>query len=166
VISRPSDGVERTVANHLAIRYQSLPKGELYGLVCKTSVIGCGTDSSRWIAGAKVWLDDGRMQTTGTDAAYDFLNVTQRIACVTVKAAGYKTAYKCTDQQITPGQINYNSVAMYPGVDPIDAGVADAPAAPDAAMGSAGGDAGNPGMGPGGGCCGAGRNSPPIALGA
>jgi len=159
VVSSPSDGVERTVANHIGVKYGALPKGELYGLICKHSVVGCGTDSSRWIVGATVTLDDGRTDTSGTDASYDFTNVTLRLACVTVKKTGYLTKKQCR-QVDQPGQLNYNSVAMFEGTDALDAGVTDA-TGPDidaASSGDGGGDAGTGHTGPGGGCCDAGRD--------
>ncbi len=168
VISSPSDGVERTVANHLAVKYGSLPKGELYGLICKDSVIGCGTDvPSRKISGATVTLDDGRQQVTDSTGAYDFLNVTARLACVTVRKTGYVTKTQCN--QIQSGQINYNSVALYEGVDPPDAGVGpgeDAGIGVDAGgVGDAQtGDGGNGISEPGPGCCESGRSTPNAPL--
>jgi exopolysaccharide biosynthesis protein len=124
VISSPSDGIERTVANHLAVKYGMLPKGEIYGLICKHSVIDCATDTpSRRIAGAAVTLDDGRSIVTDTTGAYDFVSVTPRLACVTVKKTGYLTVHQC--RQVEPGVITYNSVALWEGTDPIDAGVGD-----------------------------------------
>jgi exopolysaccharide biosynthesis protein len=166
VISSPSDGVERTVANHLAIKYGQLPKGELYGLICKDSVINCSTDvPNRKLSGATVTLDDGRQQVTDSTGAYDFLNVTARLACVTVKKTGYLTKTQC--KQVAPGQINYNSVALYAGTDPPDAGVGqdagigvDASVARDAQTG----DGGNGLDGPGGGCCDSGRSGGPPGL--
>lgn len=155
VVSSPSDGVERTVANHLAIKYGSLPKGELYGLICKDSVINCATDMpNRKLSGATVTLDDGRQIVTDASGAYDFLNVTARLACVTVKKAGYLTKTQC--KQVSPGQINYNSVALYAGQDPPDAGVGeDAGIGVDAAVvrDAQTGDGGNGLDGPGPGCC-------------
>jgi exopolysaccharide biosynthesis protein len=158
--SSPSDGVERSVANHIGVKYGALPKGELYGLICKHSVVGCGGDSSRWIVGASVRLDDGRTQTSGADASYDFPNVTLRLACVTVKKTGFLTVHQCR-QVDQPGQLNYNSVAMFEGTDALDAGVMDATATDiDAATSGdgGGGDGGNGKTGPGGGCCDAGRD--------
>ena len=160
--SSPSDGVERSVANHIGVKYGALPKGELYGLICKHSVVGCGTDSSRWIVGAKVTLDDGREVMSGSDASYDFPNVTLRLACVTVKKTGYLTKTQCRQVDMA-GQLNYNSVAMFEGTDVQDAGVADAPgpdidatAAGDGAMT----DGGTGFQSPGGGCCDAGHGGP------
>lgn len=166
LINSPSDGVERTVANHLAVKYGSLPKGELYGLICKDSVIDCATDvPSRKIAGATVTLDDGREIVTDSSGAYDFLNVTARLACVTVQKAGYVTKTQC--KQVAPGQINFNSVALYEGMDPPDAGVGE-----DAGIGVDGsvpadahpGYGGNSPPDPGAGCCETGRSGPNPVL--
>jgi exopolysaccharide biosynthesis protein len=170
VISSPSDGVERVVANHLAVKYGSLPKGQLYGLICKDSVINCGTDvPSRKLSGATVTLDDGRQQVTDTTGSYDFLNVTARLACVTVRKTGYLTKTQC--KQVVPGQISYNSVALYPGTDPPDAGVGpgeDAGIGVDASVPSdaLNGDGGTGFGGGGGGCCDAGGSggSPSLWL--
>jgi hypothetical protein len=164
LISSPSDGVERTVANHLAIKYGSLPKGQLVGLICKHDVIGCTDDPARKMSGVKVILDDGRVQTTDATALYDYTSVTQRLACVTAKKAGFLTKTQCA--QVDGNGITYNSIAMWEGVDAIDAGVSDANTEPaDATTGSGGtGDAGNHETGPGGGCCGTGRDRPAVWL--
>ena len=165
-INVPSDGVERTVANHLAIKNGSLPKGELYGLICKHSVMGCATDvPSRKISGATVILDDSRTQVTDATGAYDFLSVTPRLACVTVKKTGYLTVTQC--RQVEPGQLTYNSVALWEGTDSPDAGVGeDAGIGTDAStlLDAQSGDAGNGYDGPGGGCCDSGRDRPDVAL--
>jgi hypothetical protein len=164
VINSPSDGVERTVANHLAVKYGSLPKGELYGLVCKHTVINCSGDVTKYVVGAQVTLDDGRVQTTGAASSFDFLSVTPRLACVTVKKTGYLSKRQC--RQVVPGDITYNSVALWEGTDPLDAGVPDASPARDGANGrdAGAGDGGNGAAGPGGGCCDAGRQPPPALL--
>ena len=96
---------------------------------------------------------------SGADASYDFANVTLRLACVTVKKSGFLTKRQCR-QVDQPGELNYNSVAMFEGTDAIDAGVTDA-TTPDidaATTGDGGGDGGNGATGPGGGCCDAGRD--------
>jgi len=158
--SSPSDGIERTVANHLAVKYGMLPAGELVGLICQTSVFNCTR-----ITGAQVTLDDGRVITTQSDGFYDFLNVTPRLACVTVRKTGFKTKKQC--QTVDSGIQTYNSVVLEPGIDPPpDAGVPDAALPDDASVGdgSVGTDAGIPDTGDGGGCCGAGRDRPPFAL--
>jgi hypothetical protein len=164
VVSSPSDGVERRVANHLGIRFGALPKGELVGLVCEGSITNCTR-----LSGAQVTLDDGRMQTTGTDGFYDFTGVTPRLACLTVKKTGYLTKQQCA--MVESNMQNFNSVVLEPGMDPpgTDAGVPDAPMPEDDASvpdgdGGLGTDGGHPEMGDGGGCCGAGRQQPPIAI--
>ncbi|MBL0220837.1 MAG: phosphodiester glycosidase family protein [Myxococcales bacterium] len=161
VITSPSDGIERNVANHLGVKYGALPRGELVGLVCAVSVFNCTR-----ITGAMVTLDDGRVLTTAADGFYDFTNVTPRLACVTVKKTGYKTKKQC--QIVDSGIQTYNSVVLDPGVDPpADASVPDGPLPTDATTTGDGGfgpDGGTPETGPGGGCCETGRGSPPIAL--
>ena len=160
LISAPSDGVERAVANHIAVKYGSLPKGQLVGLICKHDVFGCGDDPSRTMEGVKVYLDDGREFTTSTTAElYDFTGVTQRLACVTAKKPGWLTKTQCA--QVEGNSMTYNSIAMWEGTDTPDAGVVeDAGNGDDVDGGNGGpghGDAGNPATGPGGGCCESGR---------
>ena len=166
--NRPSDGVQRAVANHLGIKYGALPHGNLVGIICKHDVTLCqGTGTTNRIAGAKVTLDDGRTMTVASDAYYAFDNITPRLACVTVKAAGYLTKSQCNTVE-TGVALTYNSIALDEGTDPLDAGVRDAAASdPDGGPiydGHPAHDAGNPETGPGGGCCGAGRDRPPIIL--
>lgn len=161
VVSSPSDGIERRVANHLAVKYGALPAGQLVGLICQNSVFSCTR-----ISGAQVTLDDARVQTTGPDGFYDFPDVTPRLACVTVRKLGFKTKKQC--QTVESGFQTYNSVVLEPGTDPpVDAGVPEDAALPDDAAPDDGGmrpDAGNPQTGDGPGCCSAGRDRPPIAL--
>ena len=157
--SSPSDGLERPVANHIGVKYGALPRGELVGLICQTSVFNCTR-----ITGAKVKLDDSREVTTGADGFYDFQNVTPRLACVTVSKAGYKTKTQC--QTVSAGIQTYNSVVLEPGMDPPpDAGVPDAPPVDDAGTGGGGGFGGDAGFAepdPPGGCCDAGRDRPIV----
>lgn len=163
LVSMPSDGVERRVANHVAIKYGALPKGELVGLVCAGSITNCTR-----LQGAVVTLDDGRMQTTGTDGFYDFTGITPRLACITARKAGYLTKQQCA--VVESSMQNFNSIVLEPGTDPpADAGVPDAPVPVDDAAvpgndGGTGTDAGFPDTGDGGGCCDAGRDRPPIAI--
>lgn len=121
VASAPSDGVERAVANHLGIRYGALPKGQVVGFIRVRDVFGGAN-----IAGAIATLDDGRTDTVGADGLFDFPGVTPRLACVTATATGYHPATRCV--QVASGMMNYDSIALYPDGDFIDAG----PGAPDA----------------------------------
>lgn len=160
LVSAPSDGVERAVANHIAVKYGSLPKGQLVGFICKHDVFGCGDDPSVTLEGVKVYLDDSRMDTTSTShELYDFTGVTQRLACVTAKKTGWLTKTQCA--QVEGNGMTYNSIAMWEGTDTPDAGVVDDAGTDidvDAGNGGPGhGDAGDPDMGRGGGCCQSGR---------
>ena len=163
--NQPSDGVQRAVANHLGIKYGALPHGNLVGVICKHDVTLCqGSGTANRIAGARAILDDGRTVTTGADAFYAFDNITPRLACVTAKATGYRTKTQCNTVESGVAQ-SYNSIALDPGTDPLDAGVADAALPDDAGPtydGHPAHDAGSPETGPGGGCCGAGRDRPPL----
>jgi hypothetical protein len=167
--NKPSDGVQRPVANHLGIKYGALPHGNMVGVICKHDVTLCeGTDNTYRLPGAKVILDDGRSMVVASDAFYTFDNITPRLACVTAKATGFLTKTQCGIVETGVAQ-SYNSIALDEGVDPIDAGVDDAPSGPDDGGpiydGHPGHDAGNPETGPGGGgCCDAGRDRPPWLL--
>ncbi len=164
VANSPSDGVERTVANHLAIKYGALPAGQMVGIICSTDIFTCNQNPQFRLPGAQVTLDDGRVQTVGSDAFYNFTGVTPRRACVTVHLDGYKTKTKC--ETVESGIQTYNSVSLEEGMDPPDAGVPD-----DGGIGpgdAATFDATHPeaGTGPGfngggGGCCDGGRDHPP-----
>ncbi|MCE9578708.1 MAG: phosphodiester glycosidase family protein [Deltaproteobacteria bacterium] len=119
--STPSDGVERAVANHLGVRYGALPKGQVVGFIRVRDVFGGAN-----IPGAVATLDDGRTDTVGADGLFDFPAVTPRLACVTATATGYHAASRCV--QVESGMMNYDSIALYPNADFVDAG----PGAPDA----------------------------------
>ncbi len=158
VVNAPSDGIERTVANHLGIKYGALPKGSMVGFICKVADIpACGQDPALRVTGVSIKLDDGRV-VTSTDGFYSFAGITPRLACATVKKAGYQTRVAC--KTVSSGVQTYNSVFLEPGVDLPDAGVRDAGGEEiDAGETGDGGvrpDAGFPGTGDGGGCCDAG----------
>ncbi len=166
-IASPSDGVERAVANQLAVRYGSLPSGQLVGFIRERDVFG-GKD----LVGAVATLDDGRQQTVGTGAMYDFSGVTPRYACVTASLAGYHPSKRCV--QVLSQQMNYDSIALYPNGDFIDANPGDPDAGEnsdarrvvDAGPGDDGGFGAQDGRGGGGsgtGCCSAGGGPFPSA---
>ncbi|MBA2540746.1 MAG: phosphodiester glycosidase family protein [Deltaproteobacteria bacterium] len=159
VVNAPSDGIERSVANHLAIKFGALPAGQMVGIICSTDIFTCADDEAFRLPGAEVTLDDGRVRIVGSDAFYNFTGVTPRHACVTVKKAGYKTKTQC--QTVESGIQTYNSVALEEGMDPPpnDAGVPDGP--PNVTDAGILDDGARPDAGfdvdpPGGGCCDAG----------
>lgn len=127
LVNAPSDGVERIVANHLAVRHGALPPGQMIGFVRERDVFNGAN-----IEGALVQLDDGQSDTTGADGYYSFPSVAPHYACVTVSRAGYRTKTQC--KQVTASEPVYNSVALFPNSDFIDAG----PGTPDAAVADAG----------------------------
>lgn len=168
IASSPSDGVERTVANHLAVKYGALPAGQLVGLVCKGDIFECGTNDALKLTGVQVTLDDGRVDVTGTDALYSFPNVTPRLACVTARKTGYRTKTAC--KVVSPGSPpTFNSMTLEAGTDPPpDAGVPDAMVTVDAAELTDGGmmpDGGATAMDSPG-CCNTTRSSSHLPFGA
>jgi hypothetical protein len=168
LISSPSDGVQRPVANHLGIAYGAQPPVSLIGNVFD-SVFGGPA-----LAGVLVRLDSGATDTTGTDGRYTF-SLPPRYACVTASKTGYNTVTQC--KQLETGMMNFNSIVMFPlgqGVDAgvIDAGNPDGMNGDDAATGDDGGgtgdgatgDAGDAG-GDGDGCCSTGtRGRAPVGV--
>jgi hypothetical protein len=147
-----------------------LPKVQLVGFIREGDVFN-GPD----LPGALAVLDDGRQQTVGASAMFDFNNVTPRWACVTASLAGYDTVKRCV--QLMQNTINYDSIALNKSGG-VDANEGPPDARPDAMIvfdGAPGGDGGNPLGGDGGGggatgCCSAsgstcGASEPALALG-
>lgn len=167
LVSSPSDGVQRPVANHVGITFGAQPPVSLIGNVFD-SVFGGPA-----LAGVLVTLDDGRTDTTGADGRYTF-SLPPRYACVTASKTGYNTVTQC--KQLEPGVMNFNSLVMFPlgqGIDAglVDAGNPDGGTGIDAADGDGGGggdgagnDAGDEGGG-GDGCCSTGsRGRDPVGV--
>jgi hypothetical protein len=172
VINTPSDGAERTIANHLAIKYGALPSLELVGLICASDLNQC-MGGINVIVGATVTLDDGSVQISSSSGLYDFHGVAPRLACVTATKTGYYPGSRCV-YVTAETQPTYGSMQLLPcptsgclampdaGIpDAAPLGMPDAPPVPDG-----GPDGGSHLMGPpGGGCCDAGDEPPPLALG-
>ena len=158
LLSDPSDGVERPVANHLAVQFEPKNSGNLTGDICHEDVIACRDNPSLLLPGAEVTLDDGRVQVVGSTARYNFSGISPRLACVTVRLAGYLTKTAC--DYVPAGGIGFESVAMFEGDDPPDAGPRDAGPDPGPDPMDAGlrPDAGQPAIGEGGGCCDSGKS--------
>ncbi len=125
VVSSPSDGVERFVANQLGVRYGMLPPGTMLGFIRERDVFS-GAD----IAGATVSLDSGESMVTAADGRYQFTGLTPRYVCATATHPGYHPVTQCRD--VPSAGMIYNSIALYPNSDFIDAGLIPTPdAAPD-----------------------------------
>ncbi|HLU65830.1 MAG TPA: phosphodiester glycosidase family protein [Kofleriaceae bacterium] len=151
LVSSPSDGVERPVSNHLAVRHGDLADGLILGVVAEGSV-----DGPR-IPGALVTIDDGRQKTFDGETLWSF-SVRPRWACVTATADGYEPGTQC--RQVPSGGEIYASIALQPSTG-ADAGPGapdgggeqpDAGPRPDGGDEQPGADAGGPGDDPGGGC--------------
>jgi MYXO-CTERM domain-containing protein len=112
--SSPSDGVERPVANHLAVRQGAQPEGLILGVVAEADVM-----NGPRIPGALVTIDDGRQKTFDGDNLWSF-SVRPRWACVTAAADGYRPATQCR-QVPSAGEI-YASIALQPNSAFIDGG--------------------------------------------
>jgi len=153
VVSSPSDGVERPVANHIAVHTGVPVNGLLLGHVFEKEI-----DGPR-IAGALVTLDDGRSKTYDGSMVWQF-EVRPRWACVTATADNYHEATQCRDVP-GDGAEKYASITMIPNDEYIDAG----PGGEDGGSGPDGGtepaaDGGPDGDGSGGCGCRAGEGRP------
>jgi len=166
VVSSPSDGVERAVANQLAVQFAPVKHGGLIGLVCDTTINPCNA-----IANATVTMDTGASQQTNANGVFDFTPITPRYTCATAKKSGYYTTERCV--VVGPGPSpTYDSIAMQPcpsgGCPPPDAALPDArieyPDAPPPEGDAGPHGSGSPATGSGGGCCQTGSDRPPWPL--
>jgi hypothetical protein len=116
LVSSPSDGVEREVANHLGVRYGVLPY--------RASVVGEIFDSmfnGTKIATATVTVDGVTATWQNSHTLYSVDNVTPHYVCAKATAPGFKTGTQCkqiTTSDIMASQIQYLSLVLYPGTDP------------------------------------------------
>lgn len=150
LVSSPSDGAERTVANHIAVLHGELPPGAIQGGVFDTVVGG------EMIIGATVTLDTGA-EVTYTGELWSFA-VSPRYVCASGSAPGFQDQTQC--RQILSGRAEYASMALLPeGVERPDGGATSGDAGP-------GSDAGvDDPPGEGCGCTSGGpRGSGPLAV--
>jgi hypothetical protein len=121
LVSSPSDGVQRPVANHLGVSYGPLPY--------RASVVGKVFDSkfgddTKVITNATVTVD-GKTATWNTTAPahtiYNVDDIAPHLVCARASAPGFKSAQQCrqiTAADIQASQIQYLSLVVYPGTDP------------------------------------------------
>ncbi len=105
LVSSPSDGAERPVANHLAIVHGQLGAGTIRGGVFDTVIAG---DK---IVGATVTLDTGETTTYTGEMLWSFV-VAPRYVCVTGSAPGYQDQTQC--RQVGSGENAFASMALLP----------------------------------------------------
>jgi hypothetical protein len=108
LVSSPSDGAERRVANHLLVRFEELEAGQLTVLVRERDI----SDPDADLAGATVTLDDGREATTDAAGEARFDEVRPRLVCATAEAGGFDPATAC--RQVPPGGSVLLSIALFP----------------------------------------------------
>jgi len=121
VVSSPSDGVERAVANQLGVSYGPLPyRASVVGKVFDTNF----GDDTKVLTNATVRVD-GKLATWNTNSpvhtVYNVDGVTPHLVCARASAPGFKTAQQCrqiTASDIQASQIQYLSLVVYPGTDP------------------------------------------------
>ena len=123
VVTSPSDGTERRLANHLGVSFTALANGRMIGFVRARDVF----DATANLVGAQVQLDNGRGVTTDLEGLFQFADLTPRHTCATASHTGYRSVTQC--RLIPSGDEIYNSIALFPNSDFIDAG----PLPPDAA---------------------------------
>ncbi len=116
LVSSPSDGVEREVANHLGLSYGALPyRASMVGEVFDSTFNGTE------ISDATVTVDGVTATWQNNHTLYSVDNVTPHYVCARAKAPGFKTGTQCrqiTTSDIMMSQIQYLSLVLYPGSDP------------------------------------------------
>lgn len=121
LVSSPSDGVQRAVANHLGISYGPLPyRASVVGQVFDSKF----GDNTKLLTTAVVHVD-GNLATWNTNApphtVYNVDNIAPHLVCARASAPGFKSTQQCrqiTASDIQASQIQYLSLVVYPGSDP------------------------------------------------
>ena len=120
VVSSPSDGVERPVANHLGIRWGAQVHFSVVGFVYD-SIFG---DMTKDITNATVTVD-GQLATwpaANMHQLYHVDNITPHYVCAHASAPGYKSGTQCREITVqdvnSMGNTQYLSLVLFPGTDP------------------------------------------------
>lgn len=112
VVNRPSDGSERTVANHLAVfAPASGTQGKLTGLIYE------GTNTSARLANATVQVTGGPRVITDATGLYEF-DLPPGSWTVTASKAGFVTA--SVTRTVTAGATIWGSIGLTRVVVPVD----------------------------------------------
>jgi hypothetical protein len=116
VVSSPSDGVERPVANQIGVHYGAS--------TVRASVVGQVFDSKfngTMLTTASVYVDDVLATWQNNHTLYHVDNVAPHYVCAKASAPGFKTGTQCrqiTAADIQQSQIQYLSLVLFPGTDP------------------------------------------------
>jgi hypothetical protein len=132
VVSSPSDGVQRPVANHLGVRYGAQVHFSVVGFVYDT-VLG---DMSKAINNATVTVDGqvATWPTANNHTLYHVDNIAPHFVCAHATAPGFKSGTQCREITVedvqSQGSVQYLSLVLFKGTDPPP----DMAHAPDMAM--------------------------------
>jgi hypothetical protein len=140
LVSRPSDGAERPVANHLGLRWGRSPyRASVTGFVFDSKF----GDMTKVLTNATVTVDGRDVTWLNGHRQYTIDDVTPHFVCARASAPGFVSAQQCrqiTAADIQTSQIQYLSLVLFPGVDPPDMAAAPDLAAPaDLSLGGGGG---------------------------
>jgi hypothetical protein len=121
VVSSPSDGVERQVANQLGLHYGLSPyRFSVVGEVFDTTF----GDPTKYISTANVVVDGQTATWQNSHTLYHVDNIAPHYVCAHATAPGYKSATQCrqiTESDVAPpngNAVQYLSLVLFPGTDP------------------------------------------------
>jgi hypothetical protein len=121
VVSSPSDGIERPLANQLGVSYGLSPyRFSVVGLVYD-SIFG---DMSKLISDATVVVDGQTSTWQNNHTLYHVDNIAPHYVCAHASAPGFRSATQCrliSVADVAPpngNAIQYLSVVLFPGQDP------------------------------------------------
>jgi MYXO-CTERM domain-containing protein len=108
--NQPSDGAQRTVANHLGVCIVPA-HGTLQGYIRKDDIY----DDAAGMAGATVSLSTGQSAVTDDAGYYQIAEVARGDVTISVSADGFKTGERAL--YVTADDITWGSIAMMEGMD-------------------------------------------------
>jgi Phosphodiester glycosidase len=120
VVNKPSDGVQRPVANHLGVKYGAQVHFSVVGFVYDT-ILG---DMSKAINNAVVTVDGqvATWPTANNHTLYHVDNITPHYVCAHASAPGFKSGTQCREITVedvqSQGSVQYLSLVLFKGTDP------------------------------------------------
>jgi MYXO-CTERM domain-containing protein len=119
LVSSPSDGVERLVANHLGVSQGVSPfRFSLVGQLFDTNF----GDLSKLINNATVTVEGVTAGWLNSHTLYQVDNIAPHYVCAHGSAPGFKSTTQCRQITVadvqTQGNTQYLSMVLYPGSDP------------------------------------------------
>ena len=110
VVNRPSDGSQRTVANHLGVCIVP-PHGTLRGYVRQDDIY----DDTAGLAGVTVSLSTGQSAVTGADGSYEITEVPRGDVVITADTDEHLLVERSV--YVTAADVTWGSVALVEGED-------------------------------------------------